>query len=61
MKDNVNMNQMLTLAWIETTASPPTEKMPMNLFLGLGAFDHFDFVEPAEDGLFRIKYHDTTN
>ena len=61
MKDNVNMNQMLTLAWIATTTSPPTEKMAMNLFLGLGAFDHFDFVEPTEYGLFRIKYHDTTN
>lgn len=61
MKENVNMSQMLTLAWIATTASPPTEKMAMKLFLDLGAFDHFDFVEPAEDGLFRIKYHDTTN
>lgn len=58
MKENVNMSQMLTLAWIATTATPPTEKMAMNLFLGLGAFEHFDFVESTDDGLFRIKYKD---
>ena len=52
------MSQMLTLAWIATTATPPTEKMAMNLFLGLGAFEHFDFVESTDDGLFRIKYKD---
>lgn len=44
MRENVNVNQLLTLAWIATTAAPPTEKLAMQLFLERGAFDAFDFV-----------------
>lgn len=51
MRENVNVNQLLTLSWIATTATPPTEKLAMQLFLERGAFDAFDFATSNDDVL----------
>lgn len=51
MRENVNVKQLLTLAWIATTAAPPTEKLAMQLFLERGAFDAFDFATSNDETL----------
>ena len=56
MRENVNVKQLLTLAWIATTATPPTEKMAMQLFLERGAFDAFDFATSDDNGAFMINF-----
>lgn len=55
MKAEVNQAHLLTLAWIATTSKAPTEKLAMQLFLELGAFEAFDLVTPTEDGGIQIN------
>ena len=50
VKECVNKQHLMTLAWIATTASEPSEETAMRIFTELGAWDAFDIVQPTEDG-----------
>ena len=50
VKECVNKQHLMTLAWIATTASEPSEETAMRIFTELGAWDAFDIVQQAEDG-----------
>lgn len=55
MRKEVNTKQLLTLAWIATTAEASTEKLAMQLFLELDAFEAFEFVKVDDGETFRIQ------
>lgn len=50
VKECVNKQHLMTLAWIATTASEPPEETAMLIFTELGAWDAFDIVQQTEDG-----------
>ena len=50
MKSEVNMNHLLTLAWIATTGSEPSDSVAAKIFSNMGAWSDFDLVEQLPDG-----------
>jgi hypothetical protein len=50
VKECVNKQHLMTLAWIATTAMEPSEGTAMRIFTELGAWDAFDIVQPTDDG-----------
>ena len=50
VKECVNKQHLMTLAWIATTAREPSEETAMRIFTELGAWDEFDIVQPTDDG-----------
>ena len=50
MKAEVNMNHLLTLAWIATTWSEPSDSVAVKIFSKMGAWSDFDLVQPLPDG-----------
>lgn len=44
MKREVNIKHLLTLAWMATTAAPPSEELAFKIFDGLGGFSSFNHV-----------------
>lgn len=50
MKSEVNMNHLLTLAWIATTGPEPSDSVAVKIFSKMGAWSDFDLVEQLPDG-----------
>ena len=50
MKQEVNINHLLTLAWIATSGPEPSDKTAIEIFTELGAWREFDFVQKTDDG-----------
>lgn len=50
MKADVNMNHLLTLAWIATTGPEPSDSVAVKIFSKMGAWSDFDLVEQLPDG-----------
>lgn len=50
MKEEVNVNHLLTLAWIATTGSEPSDSVAAKIFSNMGAWSDFDLVEQLPDG-----------
>lgn len=50
MKAEVNMNHLLTLAWIATTGPEPSDSVAVKIFSNMGAWSDFDPVEQLPDG-----------
>lgn len=50
MKSDVNMNHLLTLAWIATTGPEPSDVIAAKIFSNMGAWSDFDLVEQLPDG-----------
>lgn len=50
MKAEVNMNHLLTLAWIATTGPEPSDSVAVKIFSKMGAWSDFDLVEQLPDG-----------
>lgn len=50
MKAEVNMNHLLTLAWIATTGPEPSDSVVVKIFSNMGAWSDFDLVEQLPDG-----------
>lgn len=50
MKAEVNMNHLLTLAWIATTGLEPSDSVAVKIFSKMGAWSDFDLVEQLPDG-----------
>ena len=50
MKSEVNMNHLLTLAWIATTGPEPSDVIAAKIFSNMGAWKDFDFVQSLPDG-----------
>lgn len=50
MKSEVNMNHLLTLAWIATTGLEPSDSVAVKIFSKMGAWSDFDLVEQLPDG-----------
>ena len=50
MKAEVNMNHLLTLAWIATTGPEPSQEVAAKALAGLGAWSDFDRVKTLPEG-----------
>lgn len=50
MKADVNMNHLLTLAWIATTGPEPSDSVAVKIFSKMGAWSDFDLVKQLPDG-----------
>lgn len=50
MKAEVNMNHLLTLAWIATTGPEPSDSVAVKIFSKISARSDFDLVEQLPDG-----------
>ena len=50
MKAEVNMNHLLTLAWIATTGPEPSDSVAAKVFSKMGAWRDFNLVQPLPDG-----------
>lgn len=50
MKADVNMNHLLTLAWIATTGPEPSDSVAVKIFSKMGAWSDFDLVQSLPDG-----------
>lgn len=50
MKEEVNINHLLTLAWIATTGPEPSDPVAVKIFSNMGAWSDFDLVEQLPDG-----------
>lgn len=50
MRAEVNINHLLTLAWMATTGPKPSDEVAMNIFTEMGAWTDFDYVTATDDG-----------
>lgn len=50
MEREVNMNHLLTLAWIATTGPEPSDDIAIRIFSDMGAWRDFNFVQTLPDG-----------
>lgn len=50
MEREVNMNHLLTLAWVATTGPEPSDEVAVKIFGDMGAWRDFGYVTRLEDG-----------
>lgn len=52
MRDEVNMNHLLTLSWIATCGPEPSDEVAAKIFAELGGWRDFDYVQVHGDGAY---------
>ena len=55
MKQEVNTNHLLTLAWIATSGAEPSDDVAMKIFTELGGWKEFELAQKMDDGRFLTR------